>query len=88
MTSMARLIIPARPMAIITSTRWLRSSARRSPSFADDPAHGECGVQVDDVRHNGRAEDADREQDGLGAVEVRDRPPTNARASIPTSSRP
>ena len=31
-TSMVRLITPARPMAIITSTRWKRISWRRSPS--------------------------------------------------------
>jgi hypothetical protein len=33
---------------------------------------GQRRVQVDDVRHDGRAEDAHGEQDAVGAVEVRD----------------
>ena len=32
--SIVRLITPARPMAIITSTRWKRMSSRRSSSFS------------------------------------------------------
>ena len=74
-TSIVRLITPARPIAMITSTRWKRISSRRSSSSSGlDPALRERGVQVDDVRHDGRAEDADREQDAVGAVEARDQP--------------
>ena len=36
-----------------------------------DPVLGQRRVQEDDVRHHGRAEDADRQQDALGPVEPR-----------------
>ena len=70
-TSMVRLITPARPIAITTSTRWKRSSERRSPSSRGAiRALHERAVQVDDVRHDRRAEDADGEHDAVGAVEA------------------
>ena len=40
----------------------------------DDPPLGERRVQVDDVRHDRRAEDAGGEQHAVGALEARDEP--------------
>ena len=37
---------------------------------AHDSLLGECGVQVDDVWHDGRAEDADCQQERLAPIEV------------------
>ena len=39
---------------------------------ADDPLLGQRRVQVDHVRHHRGAQDARGEQDGLGAIQVRD----------------
>ena len=69
MTSIAALIIPAMPIAITTSTNSKRNRRRRDRIAGHDAVLGEGGVQEDHVRHDGRAEDADRQQDALGAVE-------------------
>ena len=47
-----------------------RSGASRSSVAPDDPVLRERGVQVDHVRHHGRAEDPDGEQDALRALEA------------------
>ena len=61
------------PIAIVTSMRLKRSSSRRSASSRGLIAVlGQRRVQVDDVRHHGRAEDAGGQQDRVAAVEVRD----------------
>ena len=41
-----------------------------APCLRRDPVRGQRRVQVDDVRHHGRAEDADGEQHAVGAVEA------------------
>ena len=62
------LMTPAIPIAIMTSTSSKRKIRRFSSSVApDDAVLRERRVQVDDVRHHGRAEDPDREQDALRA---------------------
>ena len=72
---------PAIPIAITTS---IELEAEDAPLLllgrADDAVLGERGVEVDDVRHHRRAEDPDREQDALRALEaghepLRDLPP-------------
>ena len=71
MISIAMLTSPAIVMAITTSTRSNRKIRRRCSSrSADDAPLRQRGVQVDDVRHHGRAEDAGCQQDALGAVEA------------------
>ena len=56
-----------------SSKRKIRFRRRRAR--ADDAVLGERRVQVDHVRHHGRAEDAGREQERLGAVEPGNRGP-------------
>ena len=78
MISIAALITPASPIAITTSM----SSKRKIRRFAssDAPDHAllrQRRVQVDHVRHHGRAEDADRQQHALVARERRDERPSS-----------
>ena len=47
---------------------------------AHDPVLGERRVEVDHVRHHGRADDPDREENALGALERRDESPCATRA--------
>ena len=72
-TSMLMFTIPAIPIAITTSDEL---EAEDAPLLllarADDAVLGERRVEVDDVRHHRRAEDPDREQDALRALEAGD----------------
>ena len=73
MISIDALTRPARPIPIRTSTCWWRNRKRRSATVVGrDPVLGERRVQVDDVRHDGGAEDAGGQQQAVGALEARD----------------
>ena len=72
MISIAMLTSPAIVMAITTSICSKRKMRRRSSaSRADHAALRQRRVQVDDVRHHGRAEDAGGQEHALGAGEAR-----------------
>ena len=70
--TIAILTSPARPSASTTSRFENRSSRRRSPSVrGDDTILSEAGMQIDRVRHDRGADDADSEQHRLAAIEPR-----------------
>ena len=73
-TSSERLSRPARISASTTSVRVADSSCRTVEPFATTSESGDrqARVQVDDVRHDGRADDARRQQHAVGSVEARD----------------
>ena len=73
--SIARLISPASPSAMITSMRTNRSTLRPLRVVAGLHALlGERRVQIDHMRHHGRADDPDREINGVAAAETRKQP--------------
>ena len=63
---------PATASAMMTSRLEKRSTFRRSLSSADRHARlRQAGMQIDRMRHHGRADDADREQQRPGVGDLR-----------------
>ena len=72
-SSIARFTAPATSIAMPTSQRVTRSSqcALRACLGVAVPVAGQAGVQVDGVRHHGRAEHRGGQQHAFGTVEAR-----------------
>jgi len=80
MISIDMFTSPATPIAISTSTRWKRSSLCFSASSRGGCGPGQRRVQIDHVRHDGRAEDAGGKEDAVAAAEAGDEAAEELRA--------